>query len=248
MRWIDPHGGGFSRWLGRLLDEAFGIGAEGVIEGPLSGGVDIVGLAVVDLVGRHETDPGMVVVLIVPGEEAAAEVLGVLNAAEARGEFGLVFEGLEVGFGERVVVGGVWPAMRLGDAEIGQHQGGGLGFHGAAAVSMEGQLARRHGVLGEGVLEQRLEQDGAFGIGDAPADDPAAEDVEDDVEIEVRSVMLMPSLVCLLGAVDAINRASLQFRETGEGVVGIREQEAVGGRVADNGDCPVANAPFDPIA
>src|SRR4051812_23299417 len=86
------------------------------------------------------------------------------------------------------------------------------------------------------------------GIGDAPADDPAAEDVENDVEIEVRSVMLMPSLICLLGAVDAINRASLQFRETGEGVVGIREQEAVGGRVADNGDCPVANAPFNPIA
>ena len=74
MRWIDPHGGGFSRWLGRLLDEAFGIGAEGVIEGSLSGGVDIVGLAVVDLVGRHEADPGMVVVLIVPGEEATADV------------------------------------------------------------------------------------------------------------------------------------------------------------------------------
>src|SRR3954465_3172073 len=86
------------------------------------------------------------------------------------------------------------------------------------------------------------------GIGDAPADDPAAEDVENDVEIEVRSVMLMPSLIFLLGAVDALNRASLQFRETGEGVVGIREQEAVGGRVADNGDCPVANAPFNPIA
>ena len=67
-------------------------------------------------------------------------------------------------------------------------------------------------------------------------------------EMELRSVMLMPSLVCLLGAVDAINRASLQFRETGEGVVGIREQEAVGGRVADNGDRPVANAPFNPIA
>ena len=185
MRWIDPHGGGFSRWLGRLLDEAFGIDAESVIKGPLSGGMDVVGLAVVDLVGRHETDPSMVVVLIVPGEEAAAEVLGVLNAAEALGEFGLVFEGLEVGFGERVVVGGVWPAMRLGDAEIGQHQGGGLGFHGAAAVSMEGQLAGRHGVLGEGVIEQDLEQGGALGIGDAPANDPAAEDVEDDVQVEI---------------------------------------------------------------
>ena len=170
------------------------------------------------------------------------------NAAEALGELGLVFQGLEVGLRERVVVGGVGPAVRLGDAEVGQHQGGGLGLHRPAAVGVEGQLAGRHGVLGEGVIEQRLEQGGALGIGDAPADDPAAEDVEDDVEIEVRSVMLMPSLVCLLGAVDAINRASLQFRETGEGVVGIREQEAVGGRVADNGDCPVANAPFNPIA
>src|SRR5688500_18799918 len=82
-RWVDPDGRGFSRWLGRFLDEAFGIGAEGVIEGALSGGVDIVGLAVVNLVGRHEADPGMVVVLVVPGEEAAAEVLGVLKAAEA---------------------------------------------------------------------------------------------------------------------------------------------------------------------
>ena len=169
-------------------------------------------------------------------------------AAEAFGKFGLVFEGLEVGFRERVVVGGVGPAVRLGDAEIGQHQGGSLGLHRPAAIGVEGQLAGHHGVLGESVIEQRLEQGGALGIGDAPADDPAAEDVENDVQVEVRSVMLMPSLVCLLGAVDAINRASLQFRETGEGVVGIREQEAVGGRVADNGDCPVANAPFNPIA
>ena len=67
------------------------MGAEGLIERALPSGMDGIGLAVVDLVGRHETDPGMVVVLIVPGEEAAAEVLGVLNAAEALGELGLVF-------------------------------------------------------------------------------------------------------------------------------------------------------------
>ena len=83
-----------------------------------------------------------------------------------------------------------------------------------------------------------------------PTDSGVPERHNDDWHdnVGVRSVMLMPSLVCLLGAVDAINRASLQFREAGEGVVGIREQEAVGGRVADNGDRPVANAPFNPIA
>jgi hypothetical protein len=47
-------------------------------------------------------------------------------------------------------------------------------------------------VLGEGVVEQDLEQGGALGIGDAPADDPAAEDVEDDVQVEIRSPFLIP--------------------------------------------------------
>src|SRR3954468_2344069 len=119
------------------------------------------------------------------------------------------------------------------------------------AVAFMGPPAWRVSWPGGTACFSRVSSNSAWnrvGIGDAPADDPAAEDVENDVEIEVRSVMLMPSLICLLGAVDAINRASLQFRETGEGVVGIREQEAVGGRVADNGDCPVANAPFNPIA
>ena len=40
-------------------------------------------------------------------------------------------------------------------------------------------------MLGDGVLEQRLEQARRFRVGDIPADDPAAEDVDDDVEVEV---------------------------------------------------------------
>jgi len=35
-------------------------------------------------------------------------------------------------------------------------------------------------MLDEGVVEQFLEQDGVFSIGDTPADDAAAEDIEDD--------------------------------------------------------------------
>ena len=161
----------------------------------LASGLNGFGLSIMDLIRRHQAETGVVMVLIVPGEEAAAELFGVLDAAEAAGEFRLVFQGLEVGLGERIVIGGVRPAVRPGDAEVGQHQGGGLGLHRPAAVGVEGQLAGRHGVLGEGVMEQRLEQGGALGIGDAPADDPAAEDAEDDVQVEVRSVMLMPSLV-----------------------------------------------------
>src|ERR1017187_5580299 len=40
-------------------------------------------------------------------------------------------------------------------------------------------------MLHDGVVEQGFEQRGAFSIGDAPGDDPAAENIDDDIEIEV---------------------------------------------------------------
>jgi hypothetical protein len=43
---------------------------------------------------------------------------------------------------------------------------------------MQGELSRRNLVLGDGVVEQSLEQASAFSIGDAPADNPTAEDVD----------------------------------------------------------------------
>jgi hypothetical protein len=77
------------------------------------------------------------------------------------------------------------PAVRFGDAEIGKQERGRLCLHRAAAVGMQGELARRHLMLGDGVVEQCLEQAGAFSIGDTPADNAAAKDVDDDVKVEV---------------------------------------------------------------
>jgi hypothetical protein len=73
----------------------------------LACGVDGIDLTVMDLVWGHKADAGVVVVLVVPAEETAAETSGVLDAAEALRELRLVFEGFEVAFGERVVVGGM---------------------------------------------------------------------------------------------------------------------------------------------
>jgi hypothetical protein len=87
-----------------LSDEAFRVSFEGAIQGALSGGVDCVGHAVMDLIGRHETNAGMVMLLVVPIEEAAAEGLGILDAAEALWKLGLVFHGFEVAFRERIIV------------------------------------------------------------------------------------------------------------------------------------------------
>src|SRR4051795_8597635 len=99
-------------------------------------------LAVMHLVRGHQSDANVMVILVVPGEEAAAKGSGILDAAEALGKLWLVFQGLEVRLRERVVVRGMWPAMRLGDAKIGQQEGGWLGLHGAAPTGVQRQLAR----------------------------------------------------------------------------------------------------------
>ena len=90
-RWINPSRDRLCRRFGLLSDEAFGVSAEGAVKGDLAGGVDLVGLTVVHLVGRHQADAGMVMVLIVPIEEAATERLGVLDAAEALRKLRLIF-------------------------------------------------------------------------------------------------------------------------------------------------------------
>ncbi len=182
---VDPDG----VWLGggfRLFgDEAFRVPAEGVFESGLPGGVYGVGLTVMDLVGGHQADAAVVMILIVPVEEASAEVFGLLGGFEALWEFRLIFQGFEVGFREGVVVGRVGSAMGFGDAQVGEHHGGGLGFHRGAPVGMQGELAGGHVVPGDDVLKQLLEQAGVFGVRDTPSDDAAAEDVDDDVEIKV---------------------------------------------------------------
>src|ERR1039458_10320704 len=139
--WIDPCRNWLCGRFGLLSDEAFGVSVEGAIEGVLACGVDGVGLTVMHLIGRHQADACMVMLLIVPIEEAAAERLGILDAAEALWELRLVFHRFEVAFRERIVVGSVRPAVGFGDAEIGEQERRGLGSHGSAAVGMQGQLA-----------------------------------------------------------------------------------------------------------
>ncbi len=143
---IDPDGGGLFGWDGLGFDEAVGVGLEGVVEGLLTFGVNLAGLSEMDLVWGHEADAVMVVVPVVPIEEGSAEGLGVLDGAELFGELGLIFTRFEEAFREGVVVGGVGPAVGFRDAEIGEEEGGGFGFHGGSAIGVEGELAGRNGV------------------------------------------------------------------------------------------------------
>ena len=80
--WIDPCGGWLGGRLWWLVDETLWGIAACLIEGLLACGVDGIYLAIVDLVWGHEADAGVVVVLVIPGEELAAEGLGILDATE----------------------------------------------------------------------------------------------------------------------------------------------------------------------
>ena len=111
MRRVDPDGGWLLRRAGWFFDDAFWMGGEGSIQGDLAGGVNGVGLAVMHLVGCHQAETSMVMRLVVPCEECAAEYFGVLDAAEEFLECRLIFQGLEVAFRERIVVGDMRPAV-----------------------------------------------------------------------------------------------------------------------------------------
>jgi hypothetical protein len=110
-RRIDPYCGWFVWRIGGHFDEALGIGGVGEIEDFLAGCVDCVGLAVVNLVRRHQSDACVMMIAIVPVDKASAEEFCVFDATEALRELRLVFQGFEAAFRERIVIRSVGPAV-----------------------------------------------------------------------------------------------------------------------------------------
>jgi hypothetical protein len=101
---VDPGLGWHRRRHGDFADEAFRVCLVCLCQDVLTGGMDGLGLAVMHLVGGHQSDADVMVILVVPSEEAAAECPGILNAAETLGELWLVFQGFEMCLEEGVVV------------------------------------------------------------------------------------------------------------------------------------------------
>src|SRR3954466_75704 len=64
----------------------------------------------------------------------------------------------------------------------------------------------------------------------------------------VRSIMLMPSLVCARCKVEVMSLARLQSLESGPAVLGIGEQVTLGCDVAGDSNRPIADAPVNPRA
>src|SRR6266851_9471440 len=134
---VDPGGGRQLRrgwWPG---GEPLGVGGVGGGQHVGAGRLDGLRAAVVHIGGSVQAQRRMPVVVVVPGEEDLAVGPGVLDRAELAGEGGPVLEGLELRFGERVVVGDVRAGMRLGDAQVSEQERHRLGGHRGAARRLD---------------------------------------------------------------------------------------------------------------
>ena len=87
-------------------------------------------------------------------------------------------------FGVRVIVGNVRATVRLGDIEIYQQRGHWLGPHAGAAIGVQCEATGSDVLFGNGVGDQLLGQLSGLAMGDHPADDVAAEDIEDYVQMK----------------------------------------------------------------
>ena len=85
--------------------EAVGTRGVGRVEDLLAAGLDGAGSAVVDGLGGVQADSGVAVLGVVVGKEQVAELACLAEAGEFPGECGAAFQGLEMCFGVRVVVG-----------------------------------------------------------------------------------------------------------------------------------------------
>src|SRR5688572_14874286 len=100
------------RW--RPLNKPLGVSCVGEVERSLPSRDDVVSTAVMDVARSEQGDARVVVALVVPVEELGEEGPGFLEGAESGRHGGLVLEGLEDGFGVRVIVGDAGSAVARG--------------------------------------------------------------------------------------------------------------------------------------
>jgi hypothetical protein len=166
--------------------ESVGVGQEGLVEGGLAEWRACLRRAVVDAVWGHVADARVLMLVVVPGEEGWTVGGRRLEAAEARGEVGPVLHGLELRLRVRVVVGDVRAAVALGTSRSTSKAATGLERMLAAAIGVQRQHAGLDVVPAHGLGDQLLGEFRALALGDEPAHDEAAEDVQDHVQVEVR--------------------------------------------------------------
>ena len=103
--------------------EAVWVGPEGGLQSDRALRGDRAGVPPMNVGRSHQANARMPMRGVVPSKEGLAVSPRILDTAEALGELGSIFQGLELRLGIRIVIGHVRATMRLGDRQIDQ-QGG----------------------------------------------------------------------------------------------------------------------------
>ena len=133
----------------------------------------------------HQPQASVMMLMVVPVKEHTCPSTRVLDRAKTVWIIGPILHCLELRLRIRIVVGDVGSRMSLGDTQIGQQQGHRLGGHRTAAVGVQGQLRRLDPLLGTRLGDQLFGQAGRLTLGDQPANNVAAKDIQNGVQLVV---------------------------------------------------------------
>lgn len=163
------------------MDEALGVCRVGGVEHALAGIEYGAGAAEVDVGRREESERLVMVLVVIPLEEGTVVRDGRADVVETAREVGTVLERLELRLGERVVVGDVRPRVALRHAQVGEELRERLGAHRCTAILVQRERTGLDAVLRAGFGDEPPRVRRVLALGDHPADDVPAEDVEHDV-------------------------------------------------------------------
>lgn len=183
--WVDPSGGWEIRRARHAMYEAVRPRRIGRRQHAHTIGMDRSPMTVVDRGRRHQPDPGVPMLSVIPGEEGSAERSALPDRVKAVRKARPVLERFEMRLGIRIVAGRIRPGMRLRNAEIREEKRDRLGDHGAPPIGMHGQLALPNLLLLDGLSDELLRQRRRFPRLHRPADHVATEHVEEDIQVVV---------------------------------------------------------------
>ena len=174
-----------SRWLRRPSHESLRVSAVGGKKRFLARSKDLFGFAVMDDRRHQQSDSRVMMLVVVVVKKLAAEFSGILNASESIRKLRAVLHRLELRFRVRVVIGNMRSRVALDHAQVTEQQSNGLASHRCSTICVNRQLVTCDFLLPAGFGNQALGQGSTFSMGDHPAHDVAAEDVQDHVQVEV---------------------------------------------------------------
>ena len=105
--------------MGRSADEAFWMVLVSDIEDGLALGDELGRLAVVNRGGREQLEPGVVMLVVIPGKELLTETTCILDGAESIRILRSIFQGLKMSLREWIVIGDMRTAVGFHDTQVG---------------------------------------------------------------------------------------------------------------------------------